>query len=31
VLSGVYVGLLMWTGLILRRPELLRVLGIRRN
>lgn len=31
VLSGVYVGVLMWVGLILRRPELLRVLGIRRN
>ena len=31
VLSGVYVGVLMWIGLILRRPELLRVLGLRRN
>lgn len=31
VLSAVYVGILMWIGLILRRPELLRVLGLRRN
>ncbi|WP_409429649.1 DoxX family protein [Mycobacterium sp. SMC-11] len=31
VLSGVYVGLLVWIGLILRRPELLRVLGLRRD
>lgn len=31
VLSGVYVGVLMWIGLILRRPELLRVLGLRRD
>lgn len=31
VFSGVYVGVLMWIGLILRRPELLRVLGLRRN
>jgi hypothetical protein len=31
VLSAVYVGVLMWIGLILRRPELLRVLGLRRN
>jgi len=31
VLSGVYVGLLVWIGLILRRPELLRVLGLRRE
>jgi hypothetical protein len=31
VLSGVYVGVLMWIALILRRPELLRVLGIRRT
>jgi len=29
VLSGVYVGVLVWTALILRRPELLRVLGLR--
>ncbi|CAJ1501039.1 DoxX family protein [[Mycobacterium] kokjensenii] len=28
---AVCVGLLLWTGLILRRPELLRVLGIRRD
>ncbi|BBX21910.1 hypothetical protein MTER_13210 [Mycolicibacter terrae] len=31
VLSGVYVGVLLWIGLILRRPELLRVLGLRRE
>jgi len=31
VLSGVYAGLLVWTALILRRPELLRVLGLRRD
>lgn len=31
VLSGVYVGVLVWIALILRRPELLRVLGIRRT
>ena len=31
VLSAVYFGVLMWIGLILRRPELLRVLGLRRN
>lgn len=31
VLSAVYVGVLMWLGLILRRPELLRVLGLRRD
>lgn len=31
VLAAVYVGVLMWIGLILRRPELLRVLGLRRN
>ncbi len=31
VLVAVYVGVLLWMGLILRRPELLRVLGIRRN
>ncbi|WP_024440230.1 MULTISPECIES: DoxX family protein [unclassified Mycobacterium] len=31
VLSGVYVGVLVWIGLILRRPELLRVLGLRRG
>ena len=31
VLSGVYVGVLLWIGLALRRPELLRVFGIRRD
>ncbi|OBH15403.1 DoxX family protein [Mycolicibacter terrae] len=31
VLSGVYVGVLLWIGLVLRRPELLRVLGLRRD
>ena len=31
VLSGAYVGILLWTALTLRRPELLRVLGIRGN
>lgn len=31
VLSGVYVGVLLWIGLTLRRPELLRVFGIRRD
>lgn len=31
VLSGVYVGVLVWIALILRRPELLRVLGLRRE
>ncbi|GFG68811.1 DoxX family protein [Mycolicibacter senuensis] len=31
VLSGVYVGVLVWIALVLRRPELLRVLGIRRS
>ncbi|ORW20667.1 hypothetical protein AWC18_11260 [Mycolicibacter nonchromogenicus] len=31
VLSGVYVGVLVWISLILRRPELLRVLGLRRD
>ncbi|MCW2687937.1 MAG: Uncharacterized protein JWR37_2827 [Mycobacterium sp.] len=30
VLSAVYVGVLMWIGLILRRPELMRTLGLRR-
>jgi hypothetical protein len=29
-LSAVYVGVLMWVGLALRRPELLRVVGLRR-
>ncbi|HZQ31955.1 MAG TPA: DoxX family protein [Mycobacterium sp.] len=31
VLSGAYVGILLWISLTLRRPELLRVLGIRRD
>jgi hypothetical protein len=31
VLTAVYVGVLLSAGLILRRPELLRVLGIRRQ
>lgn len=31
VFSGVYVGVLVWVALILRRPELLRVLGLRRD
>jgi DoxX-like family len=31
VLSAVYVGVLLWIGLILRRPELLRTLGLRRR
>lgn len=31
VLSGVYVGVLVWVALILRRPELLRVLGLRKD
>jgi hypothetical protein len=29
VLSTVYVGVLLWIGLVLRRPELLRILGLR--
>ncbi|ORV15349.1 hypothetical protein AWB95_07640 [Mycobacterium celatum] len=29
VLSAVYVGVLLWIGLMLRRPELLRILGLR--
>ncbi|MGV9709430.1 DoxX family protein [Gordonia sp. NPDC003424] len=29
-LFAVYLGVLMWVGLILRRPELLRISGIRR-
>lgn len=28
-LFGVYLGILMWVGLVLRRPELLRVAGLR--
>jgi len=30
-LSAVYVGVLMWVGLAMRRPELMRVVGIRRH
>ena len=30
-LFAVYLGVLMWVGLAMRRPELLRVLGIRRD
>lgn len=30
-LFAVYFGLLMWVGLVLRRPELLRVAGLRRR
>lgn len=29
-LTGVYIGVLMWTGMILRRPELLKLLGLKR-
>ncbi|WAC53643.1 DoxX family protein [Gordonia sp. SL306] len=29
-LFAVYVGVLMWVGLVLRRPELLKVVGLRR-
>jgi hypothetical protein len=29
-LSAVYVGVLLWVGLVLRRPELLKVVGLRR-
>jgi hypothetical protein len=29
-LFAVYLGMLMWIGLVLRRPELLRVAGLRR-
>jgi hypothetical protein len=29
VLSAVYVGVLLWIGLVLRRPELLRVAGLK--
>jgi hypothetical protein len=29
-LFAVYLGVLMWIGLVLRRPELLRVVGLRR-
>jgi hypothetical protein len=30
-LFAVYLGVLMWVGLVMRRPELLRVVGIRRD
>jgi hypothetical protein len=30
-LSAVYVGVLMWVALAMRRPELLRVIGLRRS
>lgn len=30
VLFAVYLGVLMWVGLVMRRPELLKVLGFRR-
>jgi DoxX-like family len=30
-LFAVYLGVLMWVGLVLRRPELLRVVGLRRS
>ncbi len=30
VLFAVYLGVLMWVGMVLRRPELLRVAGLRR-
>ncbi|MDS1113508.1 DoxX family protein [Gordonia westfalica] len=30
VLFAVYLGVLMWIGLVLRRPELLKVAGVRR-
>jgi len=30
-LFAVYLGVLMWVGLAMRRPELLRVVGLRRN
>jgi hypothetical protein len=30
ILFAVYFGLLMWVGLVLRRPELLKVAGLRR-
>jgi DoxX-like family len=30
VLSAVYIGVLLWIGLILRRPELLKVAGLKR-
>lgn len=30
-LFAVYLGVLMWVGLVMRRPELLRVVGLRRS
>ena len=30
-LFAVYLGVLMWAGLAMRRPELLRVVGLRRS
>ena len=30
-LFAVYLGVLMWVGLVMRRPELLKVIGIRRD
>jgi DoxX-like protein len=30
-LFAVYLGVLMWVGLVLRRPELLRTVGLRRS
>lgn len=30
-LFAVYLGVLMWVGLVLRRPELLRIFGLRRS
>jgi DoxX-like family len=30
ILSAVYVGVLLWVGLVLRRPELLKVAGLKR-
>ena len=30
ILFAVYLGVLMWVGLAMRRPELLRVVGLRR-
>ena len=30
ILFAVYLGVLMWVGMVLRRPELLKVAGLRR-
>jgi hypothetical protein len=30
-LFAVYVGVLMWVGLAMRRPELLKIIGLRRS